>query len=456
MNHTLTGLDEAAEEERSIVVEEEYLGVRLYLKEEMVDEERSYSDGWAYHDGLLIKATSEELLRATVARMVGGGDDRSLLDQRSFWDVIERVEQSDLFFFLDFTPVVTVLEELVSIQSAGAPPNILGITPERVFEALALDVLEGFYLSLDLSTDETSVDSGFFYREKRGLVSLLAYRNGSLPHPNYIPDDSLAVSILRFDFGEFWTAMEKIISDISPVLSGLYGGYREQLSTTLGIDFNQLIIENIDEEIVTYSGFGADQKAAGNPTLEELSQVYVLKPRDLQGFEMAIGVINGLLGIGQSSWEPREYLGTTIFTRSLSLAMLSGGAGAPPSLLSYAFTEEYLLFCVGSPRLLESALARIDRSGDSLWDNRDLDLAIRKFPADSATFTYHDLNALLNSLFVTVARLQQQVEGTEDGLTICDPSNLPDKKNFPFFILGKAYAEENGFFGKSLLIRKSE
>ena len=458
MNRTLTRTDEAKDSHQAVVVEDDFLGVRIFLKEEVANDERVYRDGWAFHDGLLIKAASADLLRATIARLVDGGGEDSLSVQQSFQDARERSGKANLFFFVDLSPLVEVLDRLVDQQTARAPPNMLGITPKSVFEALAFDVLEGFYLSLEVMANETSLDSGFFYREKRGLVSLFAYTNGRLPRPGYVPDDSLTVSTMRFDLEEFWNALEEIMDDISPLLTSVYGGYRQQLIANLGVDVHKLVIANVDEEIVSYSGFGADQSGSRDPTLEELSQVWVLRPKDVQGFEMAIRVLMGVIGLDEDSWEQREFLGSTIFTRAFGLAVQSSGAGAggQSNMFSYAFTEEHLLVGMGSPRLLESALGRIDRSGDSLWENRDLDLAIRRFPGDAASFTFYDIGALLSAFFSTLARLQEQMMDSEDSFDICDPSSIPGPKEFPFFWVAKAYAEENGLFGKSLLIKKGE
>ena len=106
--------------------------------------------------------------------------------------------------------------------------------------------------------------------------------------------------------------------------------------------------------------------------------------------------------------------------------------------------------------MIESAIARLQRHDRTLWDDAALADAIRRLPSPAAEVNYQDFGALLNTFFVSVAALQGQLSSREEAVAFCDPAALPEKKDFPYFLIVKTYAEDDILYARSLIVERYE
>ena len=442
---------------------EEFLGATLHIGEidnlaEQGEGEdtTAFSGGWAFvkDRNLLVLASPVETLREVVAGAVIVGDRESILDNPVFRKVTDQVNDPEFYAFVNLESLARILKEEIMREAANAAPNILGIRPRDIFRAFGLDVLEAVYVAINLVEGETSIFSGLFFREKRGLVKLLAYWNGVPPNPAFIPENAITASVSLFSLREFWAALEEIVAGISPSLPIIYESYLNQVNAQVGLDLRETIIETVDDKIVIFGVFEPSLSDESSDSLTELSQVYAVGIKDRQGFELAIKALEGMFGGGRPLFEAREYLEATIHTyRGVGMSMPETD---PQSRFAYALTDRYLFLGVGSTGLIESAISRLQERERTLWDDAALADAMRRLPSPAAEVNYQDFGALLYTFFLSLAVLQRQLSIRDDALAFCDPAALPETKDFPYFLIAKTYSEDDILYARSLIVERHE
>ena len=434
--------------------EEKYLETRLFLEKVTEGEEVRLVWGYALLDGIIVLASPIELLKETVARLVVGSSDGSLTHSRPYRKFKERVGVGDLEVYLNLEGLMKELSEQLLEEEKNAPANLFALSAQTVLDVLALDVLEALFLSVNLAADETAIDAGLLYAQKKGLIRLLAYREGKLARPGFVPKDALMAVVSLFSLREFWVNLEDLIFGSSPMWAAVYKGALEQIKVNIGIDLRSSLIDNISDEIVVYSGFAKGRGAEEDSGFEDLSSVVAVAIRDRKGFEMALEALKSTYGAGVELFDQREYLDTTIFTQKLQFG--DGGEGGDTPGFSYVLTDRYFLIGVGSATFLEEAVVRLKVEGKSIWQNRDLASVMNRLGDDVVEVRYLDIGALLNTLFVALVNLQERIPKQGEDGNICDPSALPRNLEFPYFLLSSIYSEDTGLFGKSLLLKKSD
>ncbi len=446
--------DSEAEGNQHRILEEKYLEARLFLEEVTEGDQVRFARGYALLDGIVVLASRIELLKETVARLSVGSSEDSLTESGSYRRFKDRVGDSDLEAYFNLEGLMKEIREQVLKEERNAQPSFFGVSAQKVLDILALDVLEGIFLSINLDADETTIDAGLLYSEKRGLIRLLAYREGKLTRPEFVPEDALTAGVSLFSLREFWVSLEELVFKASPMLAGLYHGALEQMNANLGVDLRSNLIDNIGDEIVAYSGIGKGRVAEKDSGLENLSSVVAVAIRDRKGFEIALEALKSTFGGGAELFDEREYLDNIIYTQKARWGGGDGDSDAPE--FAYALTDRYLLIGIGSTTLLEEALVRLRDPGKSIWQNRDLAEAMRRLGDGGVDVRYQDFGALLNSLFVTLVNLQERIPNRGENNEICDPTAIPRNLEFPYFLLSLIYSEDTGLFGKSLLLKKSE
>ncbi len=435
------------------LIEDDYLEAPLFL-EEVVDGERVFlAGGYALVGKVLVIASPISLLKETVARLRKDGSLASLAEESGYRKVRDWIGEGDVEIFLNLKPIVGKLEAYISKLSATTSLSALGITPNNLVEALSVDVLESIYMSVGFGDDFTAFDSGIFFREKRGLVSLLTYENGDIPQPEFVPPDVLTVSATRFSLREFWKKFEELLIGVSPLVGGIYAVTWDQLNASMGLDFRANLIENLGDEFIVYSGFGQGEAGSGQEGLEDLSQVYVISIKDRQGFELGIDGIKRIFAGEGEIFEEREYLGNTIFVLRSEYRYPAYQTLGIQSL-AYALTDSYLFLCLGSTTLLEAALARLSNGKDSIWESEPIRSALGRIPEGGVEIDYYNLGALLRTLFIALVPIEETLGVGRDELVFCNPAALPKEVDFPYFLIGKIYSESDRLYGKSLLLRK--
>ncbi|MBC8119059.1 MAG: hypothetical protein H7X75_05735, partial [Burkholderiaceae bacterium] len=101
----------------------------------------------------------------------------------------QRIGDAQALVYVNLPAIYPLIKEGVAAAkaAAGAKPNMLGIDPEAVFDALGLDALGESYVALAMSETSTRLDFGLAYTEERGLLKLIAYQPGPTSQPDWVP-----------------------------------------------------------------------------------------------------------------------------------------------------------------------------------------------------------------------------------------------------------------------------
>ncbi len=456
---------ESAQESEDIkakVQEDEFLGAKLWMLEEKDDDEDEEDDQlekeqgvWAVYDNILMVSTSLRRIRDTISLLDGDTADDSIMTTSTYARMMEDGEESELFVYMNLRSFFDLVKVAIMAESQPAQPNMMGVTTESLWEALAPEAMEGIYVTVDTNNQDPVIYSGLLLSERRGIASLLTYGKGEVAKPDYISKEVLSAQVTLFSLSEFWKNLEVLIASISPFGYQYYETLLDQLKTGSGVDFKASFFNNFEDQITSFSDFGPGNTETSPLGLEDAGTVFIFSLKDRQGFELALESLKTLFGEAFISFAEREYLGSTIFT--LNSSGDPGGQSPATQSFSYALTDRYFLLGVQTVSLIEATLARLDNSEESLWDEEDLKEALQDLPSGEMAINYHDFSALINTMFVTMAKAQQSLENEDsDYFEYCLPSKLPGKQDFPYFIVAKSYFEEEGLFSKALIRKRSE
>lgn len=438
------------------LVEEEFMGHTLYVDEIAGTEDTPpRREAWTVVDDVYVLGTSVPDVEDVVARLEGESASETITGNESYRKMMDYSPDADMQAFFNAEPFIELFEARVLEESADSPPNMLGITAGGVLNALALDSLESVFVSVDISGEVTDLSFGVLYKEKRGIFSLFAYEDREPFMPGFVPHDALSATSIAFSIPAMWSSLENMLSVLSPSLMGMYQMNLTNFSNSMQVDIRSSLIDSLGSDIAAYAAFPPGQ--SGRRSLEDAGQIITISLLDRQGFELALNTIFSLITGGAPVFEAREYQGTTLYFMVPEIEQRWTATGNQP--IAYALMQDQLVLAIGPYETLETAVANINDPGETLWDTPNFRDAVDRLPDGGSEVRYNDMEALLDSLFVMLAELQvklRSLPNTDASYEICDPEALPEEKDFPYVMVGRAYDKPDGFYGKTLLIEKSE
>lgn len=306
----------------------------------------------------------------------------AIADHPAFGALRRRQPQADVSWFLNLEALVPMAMDLMRAQM---PPNPMGITPDSISRALALDNLTGIGAVATMGDDASIMDFGFYFRADRGLVRLAAYTDGAVPQPAFVPPHWQNVSVERFSFSQMFGALLEMVGEVSPALDGLIKVQLGQLGENLGFDLQRDLIGSFGDEVITASLHDAvsDELRQEQFIAFSLRNPEALR-RSLASLTASIPPLAGLMS-------EREYLGETI--RTFSPPAVEGAP--PPNSVSYAVTRSYFLLGVGGAGMVETALQNLRGGRPSLWDQAEVRRALAELPPGAVGLGYQDLRQMV-------------------------------------------------------------
>ena len=432
---------------------EEFLGETIYYskKEEEASEE-ALNPAWALIDGTFILTSTVEVLRELIPQVKDPLDFPSLSDSTAFIEAVDKAEKNDLFLFFNLqflTP--DLLEAFQATENAEPSFNFLGVTPQTIVNALALEVLQSAFLSVAFDDDQTSISGGLLYTEERGLTDLISFKKEDLSPPGFIPPNVHSATLSNLNVEKTFHNLEAIIAEVSPFLVGIYQLQLEQLQTQTGIDFKENIIYNLGNPLSFYSVHATQEnKAHGSDNLSD-NQVLAFPLKDPKGMEITIETIKDLYQSGKELFDERDYLGTKIFI--LKQGTQASEPGYPsPTIFAYAITERYLFINSGSnTALLEETLSNLKNPGKTLWTRPDIEDALQLLPEDPVAYEFYDVGVLFDTLLGHISLAQQALL---DDFNVSDPNALPPKNLFPSILVSGTYTDSQSLTFRSILLEQ--
>lgn len=432
------------------IIEEDYLGTTLYLEELVQGEYARIDSGWTVVDGLFIEASPVAFLKETVDLVLDGTYESSLAGNSLYADAQLEWGKSQVTVFINLAAMLPFLHTALGGEDTELPPNPLGISLRSLFDALALDNLNSLYAGLYYSDDGLRLYYGLLHRGLEGLAGLLAYTEGDVLNPSFVPSDAVSASVSNFSITQAWRHLETVLSAMSPNFESYYEMQLNQLKTNTNIDIRESIVENFGEQFVTLTLMDEDAQVAeligAHNRALGYDQCFAFEIRDTRSFEMALEGVKDLISGGKRVFESREFMGATIHA-----PIMNYGAGMQPSVFSYSIHENYFLFATGSANALEPIIIKMEQGGDHLLESDDFQDALAQLPANPNEVQYIEIAHYWKNL---VRNLNVVADSMGDTLPLLKLGKASQDVKLPYFYLGGTYQGEDRFSFEALIKKK--
>lgn len=397
----------------------------------------------------------EEHVREVLLLGSGDASIKPISDNDRYLDLFDEIGEGDARLFMNFKPLVAMMEQLVEDPKLELPENPFGIKTEALMNALGLDSMDCLGLQLDPSDESFSLSSAFFVSKYDGLFTLMEDDGKKANLHAFVPTGVMSASSVRYDLSQLWPKMEGMMREISPQLLLLVNSQIQAFEDQIGVPFRKNVLGSLGDDIVSFSRLNKDwaknvgQLFSDEDELDELdldqlssptSDVYAISLRDPKLFDQALRATMDGATKGADMFEERKHKGTLI--RSMRGLEQSGVS------ISYAVTGKWLLLTMGEDQFLNQVIDRMQSDQKSLWDDKEVKSALRDFPDQLSQVEYFDLAQVMEMLKPMIGEMM------EDELDDLDlkPRDLPD---FPYFMMGWAKYVKQGLVSQVTLFPRS-
>lgn len=388
---------------------------------------------WTIHQGRWFVSTSRELVTGALDAVAAGGLAQSLSSAPTYRAVLDRAGgRADYVFLADIQSVYPAI--VAGIEASRDPaeqPNPMGIEPVNILKALGLDTLGVASATGSIAADgSTSGDAVLTYREARGLINLIAYRDGPVARPDWVPAAWINVSSQNFSVPDLYAELEQILDRVSPMLAGMAMGQIKAFDRQLKIDIKRDLIGNFGSNLISGLSLPAGSSTSTPPPYDELEQFFAVSLADAAAFERTLDAIKAnFLPAEGGPLEKREYLG-----RTLHVFTPPQGSPAETKGFAYAVTDGWLLVSVGSATPLEAVLQRMNKpdAATSFWARADVRSALESAPASSFSLQFAELPSMFASL--AALAVKAQADRDSDEAPLVDASAVPTTETFAKYL----------------------
>ena len=194
------------------------------------------------------------------ALFLGAGDDSSkaISDSDQYMDLFDEIGEGDARVFMNFTPLVSMMEQLAEDPKFELPENPFGIKTEALMQALGLDSMDCLGLQIDLSGESLSLSSAFFVNKYEGIFSLMEDDGKKANLHSFVPTNLMTASSARYDLSKLWPKMEEMIREISPQLLLLVNSQIQAFEDQIGVPFRKNVLGSLGDDAVSFSRLNAD------------------------------------------------------------------------------------------------------------------------------------------------------------------------------------------------------
>ncbi len=399
---------------------------------------------WALHEGRWFIASDRALVTAALDALAAGGLATSLSASAEYQEVIDRAGgKADAVLHLNWKAVYpSVVAAIEAARDPNTPPNMFGVEPVNVMKALGLDALESLSLTVSTGGDTERIDSALRFTEARGLLALMAYRDGPVARPDWVPASWFNVTSQNFSSTDAYAELERMLDLISPMLAGMAQGQLKAFERQLGIELKRDLVGNLGTSFVSGYAIPAGADPESPPAYDEIDQFVAISLADATAFERAVEAIKTrFLPPGDASpLQKRDYLDRVLHT----FTPPEGAQG-----FHYAIADGWLLIGVGSAGSVESALQLMHAPNPaaSFWQRADVRDALVDVPVGAFSVQHSELAPLLASLAASAAKFQ--AAQPEDEERFVDPEATPSRERLGRYfkpVVSHGTRDANGFY----------
>ncbi|MGB0409291.1 MAG: hypothetical protein ACPGIC_04775 [Opitutales bacterium] len=427
------------------MIEATFMGETLYFDETFDGQATYIEDGYALVDGIFILATPEERLRSMV-EAVKLGPSAALADCSAYQRVREESGRGDVALYFNLESLLPPLNRALQDVATGGLA-LFGVSGQSLNAALALDALEAFGVGFDMVDEGILSYSSIVYREKAGLMRLLAHAGGELPDAAYVPEKVLSSSVTLFDPSAMLANLESILGTASPTVLPLIDIQLRTIQARTGVDFRAALLENFAQEVVTLSVLADDLRGASARLHPD--QLFVLTIRDAEALSGALEALKDLIPGARAQIETIDFGGETIHRiKGLTDPSMPD---APASDFSFVITRRKLLINVGRVGLLQQVLSAMQTQKSGFWQLPETEALFEAIERPGAIArSYHDLGAVIAPLLHSMA----QASGLAGEARALDASQMPEDLYLPWHVVSESNEAPDGLFTRSFILRK--
>jgi hypothetical protein len=379
---------------------------------------------WSLHQGRWFVSTDRALVAAALDALAAGGLSQSLATSPEYQKVLDRSGgAADMLALLNWKALYPgIVSAIEAARDPNEAPNPLGIEPVNIMKAFGLDAIETFSVTAGTVGDLDRLDAALTYSEARGVVNLLAYRDGPVARPDWVPAAWFNVSSQNFSISDAYAELERILDRISPMVSGMAQGQLKTYERQLGIDLKRDILGSLGQSFVGAYALPAGADANQPPPIDQLDQFVGISLADAASFERTLETIKAkFLPPGDASpLKTRDYLGRKLHTFE---PPMPGARG-----VTYAITDGWFLLGLGSPGSVESVVQLLNapNPGASFWQRADVREALVATPPGAFSLQHVEIAPIMASLASALVQVSE-AQADEEGRFV-DPAAKPTRE----------------------------
>jgi len=291
---------------------------------------------------LLLVGTNAKDLEKVLARQAGGLAP-ALEENSDFRACYNSMLRDTLAYgWLNVRPLYDVVAEEAKQQAAAPQNNPLMPSPDRLLTATGMSELRGVAIGLreDAQGSAFRILVAVPEGRRQGLFRLLAQKPRESSPPRFVPADSLSYSRWRLDLQESWTALESMITEISPQLLNMFQFALATMGGEENAEFNfrEDIIAHLGDDLITYMKPPRDKTVLGLATAPE---VMLIGSGNGPALVAGVRSILSMLPPPLNEVKEREFLGRKIYTVGMEIASGVGTEGGSETL-SFTSSGGYL------------------------------------------------------------------------------------------------------------------
>ena len=355
---------------------------------------------WGWHDGYFIMAVGDGTVETIIDRLAGSAP-TWLADVRNE----HAVDRESSLGYVNVELLLDRLQPLLEKEEGWHIVEKLGLTSIKSLNSLAGFDEQGCVALSQLVTDG----------RRRGLLSLLPYKELSDNDLKMIPHDVLVAGAVRVDLSETWKNIVRLVEEFEPKAAEKMERVLWEAETELGINIEDDLLGSLDDVWTAYVPTG-DLMSSWH------GSAIACKVKDAERLRMAleklVAVVQANLPSGRRGGveiRKTEFEGQTIYTVNVT--------GAPfPFSPSWCVTDDWLVLGL-APQTVRGVMTR--KHEESLADVPEIRQMFSRSAAPTS-ITYVDTPKLVRSLY-PLAQMGLQMLSSQlarEGIEI-DTSILP-------------------------------
>jgi hypothetical protein len=354
-------------------------------------------------ESLLIVGSSLKAVEPVATRLTGGALP-PLADNALFAaDRLAQFRDAPLYFgWLNAKTLCDVLVHITPPEpNPEAPSPVPPVPWDKILGASGLTGLKSGSFSYRQSHDGSQLNFYLAAPEagRQGILKIIAAAPKDANPPAFVPADAVKFWRWRVDGQKSWTALEKMLSDISPLWLGSLNSAISIANATAqqkdpNFDLRKNLIGNLGDDWISYQKAPARNTPADLDSAPSLFLFAALNPEQAL---LAIKNVAALTSSQGNAPAPRDFLGRKIYT----IALRSPRPSVSRSL--YCVASGGYVVLTTDVSLLEAHLRSADSKARPLRETAGLaDAAQHIGGAGNGLFTYQNQREVMREAFTAL------------------------------------------------------